>query len=175
MKKLLAISALGLCCVLPVQAQTNVGGDVNAAARELVVAMNTRQTMSGAMRTMQPMMKSMTAEHIRADPASTAEQKAAQIAKLDQGSAAMAEELQTLFSDPVFLDEIEAVSAASYAKYYTIDELKQLTAFHKSPVGMKMKAMMPQVAQDSMAAVQKVLMPRFRELSKKFAQRTATQ
>lgn len=174
MKKLLAISALGLCCVLPAQAQTNVGGDVNAAARELVVAMNTRQMMTSAVRTLQPAMKNMAAEKIRSHPTATAEQKAAQLAKLESSSPMILQELQAIMSDPGFNDEIEAMAAASYAKHYSVDEIKQLTAFYKSPVGLKMLSVTPQIAQESMLSMQKILMPRVAAMAQKFATAAAT-
>lgn len=41
-----------------------------------------------------------------------------------------------------------------YDKYYTIEDLDQIIAFYKSPVGVKMIASMPQIMQESMEAGQ---------------------
>ena len=45
--------------------------------------------------------------------------------------------------------------AGLYAKFFTADELRQLTAFYRGPVGQKFLQIMPRIMQDSMTIGQK--------------------
>jgi hypothetical protein len=45
--------------------------------------------------------------------------------------------------------------ALIYARNFTADELRQLTAFYRGPIGQKFLEKMPQIAQESMAMGQK--------------------
>jgi uncharacterized protein len=67
--------------------------------------------------------------------------------------------------DSVMPQLIEAMSARSeafaegiaaiYARTFTVDELQQVTAFYRGPVGQKFLEKMPVIAQESMAMGQK--------------------
>jgi hypothetical protein len=46
-------------------------------------------------------------------------------------------------------------SAAIYARHFTVDELKQITAFYRNPVGQKMLEKLPIVTQESVVIGQK--------------------
>ena len=49
-----------------------------------------------------------------------------------------------------FTDQLAVI----YAQAYEIDEMRQITAFYRSPVGQKVLEKMPALAQQSMAAGQ---------------------
>jgi len=49
------------------------------------------------------------------------------------------------------LDEVAAI----YAKYFTIAEMKEITAFYQTPTGKKLVAKIPVIMQDSMLVSQK--------------------
>ena len=46
-------------------------------------------------------------------------------------------------------DELTNMIVPVYAKHYTEDELKELIAFYKTPIGKKMVEKLPQIAQES--------------------------
>lgn len=48
-------------------------------------------------------------------------------------------------------DELIALTAPVYDKYFTHDDIKKLIEFYKSPIGTKMVKMQPQVMKDSMS------------------------
>lgn len=52
-------------------------------------------------------------------------------------------------------DEIIDLTVPVYTKHLTHDEIKQLLAFYKSPVGRKLIAALPSIMQESMAAGQR--------------------
>lgn len=50
--------------------------------------------------------------------------------------------------------ELEEMMADVYARHFTSDDVRQLLAFYRTPVGQKLLAMQPAVLQESMAAGQ---------------------
>ena len=54
----------------------------------------------------------------------------------------------------VNLDDIIKVYIPIYAKYYTAEDIKALIAFYKSPVGKKVIAKSPVIAEESMTAAE---------------------
>ncbi|HWI90419.1 MAG TPA: DUF2059 domain-containing protein [Flavisolibacter sp.] len=67
-------------------------------------------------------------------------------------------EVPTIFWDEfekeLSMDELIDLVAPIYAKYYTDDELVQLTAFYRSPLGQKLTDKLPVITQESFAAGQ---------------------
>jgi hypothetical protein len=53
-----------------------------------------------------------------------------------------------------------ALMVPLYASTYTVDEIRQLTAFYDSPLGQKMVAKSPELMDRSMQAAYKLMMPR---------------
>ncbi|MEO8189576.1 MAG: DUF2059 domain-containing protein [Acidobacteriota bacterium] len=58
------------------------------------------------------------------------------------------------FMADVRMDELTDLVVPIYAKYFTSDELEQLIAFNKTPLGRKVIATMPSLMKESMAAGQ---------------------
>jgi hypothetical protein len=54
-----------------------------------------------------------------------------------------------------------------YARHYTVEEMRQISAFYKSPVGAKMLVTMPQMIGESMQMTQTLIMPRIEAMMKK--------
>jgi hypothetical protein len=48
------------------------------------------------------------------------------------------------------VDEFVAAMAAIYVRYFNADDLRQLAAFYRGPVGQKFLEVMPKIMQDSM-------------------------
>jgi hypothetical protein len=54
------------------------------------------------------------------------------------------------------MGEFAGAMEGVYATYFGADELRQLTAFYRTPVGQKFLQVMPKIAQDSMSAGAKI-------------------
>ncbi|MDL2355765.1 MAG: DUF2059 domain-containing protein, partial [Pseudomonadota bacterium] len=150
----------------------------SAAARELLEAMNYRSTMQTMVAQMQQAMPAMMLQGataaINGNPKLTAEQKAAEIKKAgDEIPRAMAN-FGATFGDPALMEELAAEMIPLYARNYSVDELHQIAAFYRSPVGVKMMATMPKLMSESMAVSQKVMMPRIQAAMAKIAKPTPT-
>ena len=62
------------------------------------------------------------------------------------------EEFWTRFMAKVDTEELIELIVPIYAKYFTHDEIKQLLAFYRTPLGQKVIATLPAVMQESMVA-----------------------
>jgi len=58
-----------------------------------------------------------------------------------------------------------------YSRHFTADELKQIAAYYRTPVGAKSLQVMPQVMAESMAISQRVTMPRIQKAMEQFHQK----
>ena len=62
---------------------------------------------------------------------------------------------QMLAAADARMGEFTGAIAVIYASHFTVDELRQLTAFYRGPVGQKFLQIMPRIMQDSMTIGQK--------------------
>ena len=62
---------------------------------------------------------------------------------------------QMLAAADARMGEFTGAIAVIYASHFTADELRQLTAFYRGPVGQKFLQVMPRIMQDSMTIGQK--------------------
>lgn len=167
MKKILALLAAALAfSSVPAAAQTDAPSpEAAAAAKEMMDAINARGMMQASMQHMTiqlpEMLRAMTGSVMEAKGKGlSADQKKAMQADLEKAMPGMMASMQKLFGDPTLLDDLERETTAIYARNYTVDEMRQLLAFYRSPVGAKMLATMPKVMQESMAISQKIIVPR---------------
>ena len=69
-------------------------------------------------------------------------------------------------------DKLKTQMVGAYVAVYTEDEIKEITAFYKSPAGVKMIAKMPELMQASMQITQnqmQQIMPKIQALSQEMA------
>lgn len=59
-----------------------------------------------------------------------------------------------------FQDYINEVFYPLYDKFFTVEELKQLLAFYKSPIGQKFNSITPEFSAESIKMAQNYLLPR---------------
>lgn len=59
-----------------------------------------------------------------------------------------------------FQDYINEVFYPLYDKFFTVEELKQLLAFYKSPIGQKFNSILPEFSGESIKLAQNYLLPR---------------
>jgi hypothetical protein len=167
MKKIVLAACLALSFALPsVHAQNAAPVDPEraAAVKELLAAMNYRDTMRLTFEQVQKNLPAIMLQGatgaINANTSLTPAQKQEALAKaaheIPQAAAAMA----TTLADPALMEEMAAAFVPLYARHFTAAEIRQLAAFYKTPVGVKMIAVMPQIAGESMQISQQVMMPR---------------
>jgi hypothetical protein len=179
MKKQLAavVSAFAFSCASAfAQAATIPSADpaVVAATKQMMASMKIRDVMLASMRQaeqqMPAQMKASMAAMIANDANMNAQQKAEAQKKIDEVVPKMAVKLQAVLSDPALIDEMLAEMVPLYAETYTLDEIRQLSAFYASPLGQKMLASMPQLMSRSMEISQRIMMPRIQKLMASSAQ-----
>jgi hypothetical protein len=148
----------------PVAAAAAVSPQANAAVKELLDAMDVRKMMAASFAEMEKalpqMMRAQMTAVINADPGADAEKKKAALAKVEQVLPVASQAINRMFKDPALIDEMMVEIAPLYAKNYTVAELKELTAFYRTPLGRKMMALSPRLSAESMAIGQRIVAPR---------------
>lgn len=181
MKKPLAAlaSAIVLCCAPGfIHAAPLATSDpaVATATKEMLTAMKAREIMSAVLAQMeQQMHRDRTMEAARAIVAKTLtpqqkeEERRLARAKLDADDARTHAEL----ADPALLEDMIAALAEVYADKYTLDEIRQMTAFYASPLGQKMQANAPALMKQGVEIAQWFVMARLPKTAVEGAQAVA--
>ena len=148
----------------PVAAAAAASPQANAAVKELLDAMDVRKMMAASFAEMEKalpqMMRAQMTAVINADPGADAEKKKAALAKVEQVLPVASQAINRMFKDPALIDEMMVEIAPLYARNYTFAELKELTAFYRTPLGRKMMALSPRLSAESMAIGQRIVAPR---------------
>jgi hypothetical protein len=143
-----------------------------AAVRELMDAMNYRTMWKASMdqmsKTMPNMMRGQMEAAIKADTSLSEAQRLDKLLKMEAELPKMAAVLGNVFNDPGLMDDMEVEMIALYSRHFTVDELKQIAAYYRTPVGTKSMQLMPQVMAESMAIGQRVTMPRIQKAMEQF-------
>lgn len=143
-----------------------------AAVRELLDAMNYRTMWKASMeqmsKTLPGIMRQQIEATIQADTTLTEAQRKEKLQQLQAQLPKMTEILNSVFTDPGLMTDMEAEMIALYSRHFTADELKQIAAYYRTPVGMKSMQLMPQVMAESMAIGQRVTMPRIQKAMEQF-------
>lgn len=146
--------------------------DNAAAVRELLDAMNYRTTIKATMdqmsRNIPARMRQQAEAGIKADTKLTDAQRAEKLAKMESELPKLGAALQGVLNDPGLMAELESEMLALYARHFTADELKQMAAYYRTPVGKKTMQLMPQVMTESVAIGQRITMPRLQKAIEQF-------
>jgi hypothetical protein len=175
MNKLIAAFCTALMFALPsAQAQTAAPIDPAAAVKELLISMNYRELMNKSFEQLQQnmpaiMLQGATAAINGNDKMSAAEKKSA-IDEATKQIPAMAKVFGDTLRDPQMMEELFAEIAPLYSRHFTVAEIKQMSAFYKTPVGKKMLSLTPQIMSESMQISQKIVMPRVSAAIQKLTQ-----
>ncbi|WP_432382592.1 DUF2059 domain-containing protein [Duganella sp. P38] len=179
MKKIVASFITALALVAPgVHAQTADAAST-AAAKELFESMNYRVVLQGMMQQMtQGMAASMRGgaeAAINNNPKFGPEEKKQALAKMEAELPAVVNAMQQVMSDPSLVDDILNETVPVYARNFSADELKQITAFYRTPVGAKMLAKMPQLTGEGMQIGQQIVQRRIGPMLQKLQQQQQQQ
>jgi hypothetical protein len=155
----------------PAAAAAPVDPAALAASRELFEAMNQRVMLTVMMQQMSQgigqSMRGGAEAAINANPNNTPEQKKQALAKMEAELPGVVGAMQGVLNDPTMIDDILAETVPLYARTFSADEIKQMTAFYRTPVGAKMLATMPQLMSQGMQIGQQVVMRRVGPLMQK--------
>jgi hypothetical protein len=176
-KSLSAIaSALAVTCACTAFAATpapSADPAVVAATKQMMASMKLRDVMLASMKQVEQQMPDQLAltrnALIDRNTTLSAEQKAEAHKKFEQALPAVVAQLHAVLADPGLIDDMLAEMVPLYAETYTLDEIRQLSAFYASPLGQKMLASTPTLMSRSMEISNRVMMPR---IEKAIAQST---
>ena len=130
---LIACLATGLLAALPARAQSP-SPDAIAAAQELMTAMKATDQIKAILPLV---MQSLKPAIVQGRP------------EVERDFDDISRRLLEAFNARV--NEVIALGATIYARNFTVDELRELTAFYRSPLGQKVQQKLPTVMQESMA------------------------
>jgi len=142
-------------CAAQVFAQTEIPAEKRAAIRELITLVNADNKTEDMMNMFLAQMDSMrdaiikTVLDERAD-LTPAERRAFEETLIADQKAASKRILEKLLAKLNFNEMLDEIAAIVYDKHYTLEEIRELTAFYKTPLGQKMLKTMTPLANDSM-------------------------
>ncbi|MYM85121.1 DUF2059 domain-containing protein [Duganella sp. FT50W] len=156
------------------QQQQQADPAASAAAKELFDSMNYRSVLQGMMQQMsQGMAASMRAgaeASINNNPKFSADDKQKALAKMEAELPKAVSAMQSVLSDPTIVDDILNQTVPIYARNFSADELRQITAFYRTPVGAKMLTKMPQLMGEGMQVGQQIVARRVGPMMQKLQQ-----
>jgi len=173
MKKIVVALIASFALAQGVFAAGQAPAPANAAAvRDLLDAMNYRSMWKASMeqmsKTMPDIMRQQMEATIKGDTSLNDGQRREMLLTMEAELPKMAEVVKGVLSDPALMTEMEGEMIALYSRFFTADELKQIAAYYRTPVGMKSMQLMPQVMAESMAIGQRVTMPRIQKAMEQF-------
>lgn len=174
MKKIAAIlfASLSIAYGAPAAAQQaapqpQADAKTIAAVRDLMDAMHYNETTRAAFdqmaKSMPEMMHRQAEAAIKANPQLDDKQKAEKLASVEAELPKVSSALQTVFADPSLVADMEKEMVPLYARHFTVDELKQMAAFYRTPVGAKTLKVIPQIMQEAMSIGQRIAGPRIQK------------
>nr|WP_315261538.1 DUF2059 domain-containing protein [uncultured Duganella sp.] len=175
MKKIVASLFTSLALIgTPVAYAQTADAASSAAAKELFDSMNYRSILQGMMQQMaQGMAASMRGgaeAAINNNSKLSADDKQKALAKMEAELPAAVGAMQSVLGDPALVDDILNETVPIYARNFSADELKQITAFYRTPVGAKMLAKMPQLMGEGMQVGQQIVARRIGPMMQKLQQ-----
>lgn len=127
---------------------------MRAAIKELLDVTKTRDNLARTFQAMGASLPQQMAQAMNAkieESSLTPEQKIKVRESMNQPFANAVKDGNAIIADPKNIDVTMDKLYPVYAKHFSIDEVKQLTAFYKSPLGAKTLTEMPQVINETMA------------------------
>jgi hypothetical protein len=172
-KKSLAViaSAIIVTCAPAAFAATPVSSAdpaVVAATKQMMASMKIRDVMLASLKQADQQMPAQMAASLNAmidsDATMSADKKAEAHKKLQEALPTLTAQTHAVMTDPSLVDDMLAEMVPLYAETYTLDEIRQLSAFYASPLGQKMLANMPTLMSRSMEISNRVMMPRIQKM-----------
>ena len=145
-------------------APVKVTPELRSAIKELLMAAQAKDGLRNAFQaisqTLPNQMAQLFSSAIQQNPGLTDESRRQVRERLSKSFEPATKEAMTIVQDPKLIDEVMENSYPIYASHFTLDEIRQLTAFYKSPIGAKSIKVMPQVMNESMRSGMATIQPR---------------
>ncbi|AKU22094.1 DUF2059 domain-containing protein [Massilia sp. NR 4-1] len=145
-----------------------LSADQAAAVNELLEVMNYRAVMAASLQQMgyalPAMMRENVEQAIRHNPNLDEAGRKAALARMEQELPQMVAAMQQVVASPGLMDDIIAATTPIYTRYYTADEMRQIAAFYRTPVGKKTLQVMPQLMGEAMEMGQRVIAPHVQKI-----------
>jgi hypothetical protein len=145
-----------------------------AAVRELLKAMDYRNVVAASFKQMTASLpgaiKAGAEAGVRNDPKLSEAERTRKLAEMEQGLPKVIDAINRMYADPALVDEMLEAMVPIYARHYTVDEMRQMAAFYKTPVGQKSLRLMPQLMSEGMQVGQRIMMPRMNKLMQELNQ-----
>ena len=156
-------------------AQNAVAPEKQAAIKEITALMSANNQVEQLMQVFSTQMDDLRQQTVKAvlnerTDLTTAEKKQIEDALLVNERPAvkkLEERLMAKIDIQKIMDEMLIVV---YDKFFTLEEIKDLLAFYKSPTGQKMVKLMPDIAAESMKVTQTKLLPKMMDALKEIEQ-----
>lgn len=138
-----------------------------AAVRDLMEVMNTRQSMSAMaanMRNQLPQMLDQQLTRMSKDrkwPAEKVDQMKAATTALQTESF---EKLRELYASAELGTALDDIMARTYAKHFSTEEIRAVTAFYRTPAGQKVLKTLPRVMQDAIPELMQIINPKIQSI-----------
>lgn len=138
------------------------------AVQNLLQAMHYRELMQNMFSQAAAQAPSIARRNMMASIASNSrlsdEQRKEAVAKSERVIAESSAGMQALFGDPKLIDELILEIVPLYARHFSADEIDQMTAFYRTPVGAKMLASMPSIMAEMMQVSERLITPRMQTI-----------
>lgn len=148
--------------------RTPVTPEAHAAIKDLLevthVPESLKKTYQAMGQSLPPQMAQAMNHQIEQNVSLSAEQKQQVRERMNKSFEGVVKDAAIIMQDQKMFDETIEKLYPIYAKYYTPAEIKQITAFYKTPIGAKVIATMPQVFNDSLLVGFSVFQPRLNVL-----------
>jgi uncharacterized protein len=139
-----------------------------AAVKEMLEALNFRQTMSQMVGAMGAQMPQMLDQMLEGNSKSLSDgERAAMKQSARESQAKMFAEMNAIFQDPAFMQSVEDIMGRAYAKHFSVEEIKGITAFYRSPAGAKMLSSQPLIVQQAMPEMMSLMAPKMNAIVEK--------
>ena len=150
-----------------------VSPDQKAAVKELLDAMNFKQMMMQMTASMTQNMPKMMDQMFASNTKMSDGEKIEARKSAGKASESATRAVLDIYNDPQILQGIEDIMARMYAKNFTVDEVKAITAFYVSPAGKKTLTTLPLVMQQTMPEIMGLIAPRMNAAITKIADEVA--
>ncbi|MGH9754187.1 MAG: DUF2059 domain-containing protein [Blastocatellia bacterium] len=171
---LAGLMALAFCFIiaLPAHAQDALTPEKKALIKELMKLMNaatntealTGTFLEQSLNNIAPLISQGLLQEIPQEKLSPDEQKRLK-SEADAATQRILIRLRTEFPKRINFGELlERAGMEMYGKHFTEEELKELIAFHKTPVAQKLLRLLPQITAETMPKIVEWVTPTFTQL-----------
>lgn len=164
-KLTLTIFMLACALAMTASAQTDAAAEKQAAIKELVALINGDNKATDIVNIMTAQIRQTEDATVKAmlderPDLTAAERRSIEDALLKDRQDSVKRYQDKLMEKLNYNETINEIAAAAYDKYYTLEEIRDLSQFYKSPTGQKTLKLMSPIAADTMRAMQERILPK---------------